>query len=802
MIKEFKDKIMYTRFLQFLWGSMLLLGWGNIAQAQVRPVTATMVFTPPYTLLLSDYTSITSQKLRINLQLNDLSSPPRLVKLRFTIQGAGITVRTRESFLQSNQIQPINLTAGIPQQLSGLNETLRQYFNPANLEVLGIDRNQFVRSKRLPSGIYRWQVEVLDFRRSIPLNNLQLSSQTVWMVLNQPPLVNIPQNNQKLRATTYGTQNVIFQWLNRSASSPNSAFTIQYNVFLYEIYEPNGPMADPMSAPRNLVYQNPTPLTNTTLIYNNTFPPLTPGKRYIFQVQAQDVLNRDLFENNGFSQVVVFQYGDECVQPTRLKASVLNTQNIKLNWDANAFHTGYRIRFREAGSDDPWDEVSSQFNDYTLSSLKPDTEYEYAVSSICGLQDARNWVSGTAKTNAPNAQDFVCGVPKGTYDISNETPLDILNEEEEFMAGGYTVKVRRATGSNGQFSGVGITAIPVGRIKVKFKVGFKEVFINNEKRMLRGNIYVVRNKWQAMALAKQQTVDEWQVTQEGKIQIKKDGSWTTFVPPDGQDYMLTDAKTNKKVFVDRNGKPDIPLEDRDYSNYTTEQIIAEIKKLKEEADDAIADGRWGDALKLLDKAAELAEVIGDKVKKVVGFSKVVLAVLNDMIKQDQAKKDALLSNMQDELNKLKQVSENLNQKIEQTPPSNIDTDHGVSIVVVEEEEISPELLNKLKNNGLYKPLFEASEKVNNKRNLVKPIALGLALLDYYKKPQNLEELTNRLKQDAKELFEKYKTLKDKYKKIKNKDTRAEKIKNEMGSDIQQKVLVIRTEILQNIQEKK
>ncbi|HAS42533.1 MAG TPA: hypothetical protein DCS93_18785 [Microscillaceae bacterium] len=742
------------KLLSIVVGSLWWLVAGQNAQAQIRPVTTNLVFTPPYTLSLSDYTSISSQKLRVNLQLNDQSNPLVSVKLRFTIQGAGVTIRTSESFLQSNQVQPIMLTSGIPVQLSGLNATLRQYFNPSNLEVLGIDRNQFLRSKRLPSGIYRWQVEVLEARRLIRLNTVQLSAQTIWMVLNQPPIVNIPQNNQKLRATNYGTQNVVFQWLNRSASSPNSAFTIQYNVFLYEIYEPNGPINNPLSAPRNLIYQSTTPLTNTTLIYNNTFPPLTPGKRYIFQVQAQDVLARDLFENNGFSQIVVFQYGDECVKPTRLKASVLNTETIKLSWDANAFQTGYKIRFREAGSNGDWDQVTSQFNDYTLASLKPDTEYEYEVSSICGLLEGQNWASGTARTNAPNKEDFICGVPKGTYDLSNEVPLEMLNEQETFLAGGYQVKVRRATGGNGQFSGVGIAAIPMGRIKAKFKVGFQEVFINADKRMLRGSIYVVRNKWRAMAYAQQQTVDEWKVAEDGKIQILKDGSWTTFTPTDGQDYMLTDAKTGKKVFVDRNGVSDIPLEDRDYSKLTPEEIVQEVAKLKEEADDAIADGRWGDALKLLDKATELAEVIGDKVKKVVGFAKVLANVVKELVEEKKQQKEALAQKLEMERQKVNTEANKIAKVSAQDDGLTKEKDElGTEEVLLDRNEF-------LGKNPEFKAYLEAIDAyLSQEKGYENNVVTHLILKDLTADTKRLNELANKLETTADEAFNSYKQMK-------------------------------------------
>lgn len=745
--------------------SHLFLGTHNL-QAQNRPVSTTMVFSPPYTLSLADYSSATAQKLRLTLLLRDLGSPLRPVKLRFTIQGSGLTIRTRESFLRSASPLPINLVANVPTQLSGINESFRQYFNPGNMDVLGLDRNQFLRSKSLPSGIYRWQVEVLDYNLLLPLNNAQHSTQTLWMVKAQPPIVNLPLQNQKLRATNYGLQNVTFQWLNRAASSPNSAFTTQYQVFLYEVYEPNNAQAsNARSAPRTLVFRNTLPLTNTTLIYNNTFPALTPGKRYIFQVQAQDSEGRDLFENRGFSQTVVFQYGDECLPPTGIKAESSNTESIRLSWQSvPGSHTAYRVRYRRVGGQD-WTETTSQFNDLTINRLAVNQEYEYEVSSICGQLDGTNWARGTVKTRAPNPQNFVCGTPQGTYDLSNAEPLGLLNPGDEILVGGYRVKIRRATGGNGQFSGVGIAQVPLGNTLVKLKVGFSNIFVNADHRMLQGQIYAVRNKWKAMHFATRLPVDQWQITQEGKVEIKTNGRWKR-LPVDGRkDYMLLDQRTKKQLFVDRNGRPDIPLEDRDYSKLSPQEVVAAAKKLQQEADEAIKDGRYGDALKLAAEAEKLFNSVKDKVKKVVGFGKLVLKVVKEIVRE---KRDTLKKSSQKAKAQNKELT-NLARKIndrKSIASGQGQGQLGARIVITSADKDQSSVSEERKNQLLalsdnFKAYDQKHRKLGKQLNLLREQFLPVLLIEIYLGNQPLEQLVIQIKKELPKVFQKYEALKDK-----------------------------------------
>lgn len=743
-----------------LW---LLILSSFTAQAQNRPVQATMVFVPPYTLALSDYTSATSQKLQLSLLLRDAGSPLRPVKLRFTIEGAGITIRTSQAFLNSARPLPINLVPNIPTQLSGINQTFRQYFNPTNLEVLGLDRNEFLRSKRVPSGIYRWRLEVLDYNLLVPLNNAQLTTTTIWMVLAQPPIVNLPQQNQKLRATNYGLQNVIFQWFNRSGSSPNSAFSTEYYVSLYEVYEPNNArVTNAITAPRTLVYRNTLPLTSTTLIYNNTFPMLTPGKRYIFQVQARDREGRDLFENQGFSEVVVFQYGEECLPPMGIRAESPNTESIKLSWTGvPGTHTGYKIRYRLVGSgEDDWRLTTSQFNDLTITRLQPDREYEYEVSSVCGQLDGTNTARGTVKTRTLNKADFVCGVQgQDAYDMSNQEPLGVLNQNDVVQVGGYRVKIKRATGGNGQFSGVGIAEVPLGTTKVKLKMGFRNVFINSGYRLLQGQMYAVRNKWRAMALATQVTVDAWKLTQDGKVEIRTNGSWKR-LPTDGtQDYMLVDAKSGKKRFVDRNGAMFIPLDERDYSNLSPQEIMEEAKKLMEEADEAIEDGRYGDALELAAKAEELLKSVGKKIKEVVGFGKIVLAGLQSFKGTMQQEWQTLVDSLKTDSTQVSKLATDIRKNI--APSSNAPTRNTTLIEDDEDQQTSDQaIIQRFKETSpLHNSYLELLKTYDKNRVKIYKVEISLWLIAKYSQATELETLVEKIKKEAEALFKEYEQLK-------------------------------------------
>src|SRR5688572_25462811 len=124
--------------------------------AQVFPVQSNVIITPPYSTYLTDYTAPGSQRFILQLRANDATLSDYLVKLRLTIEGVGITIRTKQNIV----LQPLTIQGGgIPQIYYG--EDLLEYFKPNNLDFAGYSRREFEKTGKLPEGVYRITVEVL-----------------------------------------------------------------------------------------------------------------------------------------------------------------------------------------------------------------------------------------------------------------------------------------------------------------------------------------------------------------------------------------------------------------------------------------------------------------------------------------------------------------------------------------------------------------------------------------------------------------------------------------------------------------
>ncbi|HEY9044831.1 MAG TPA: hypothetical protein VIN08_03005, partial [Ohtaekwangia sp.] len=150
----------------YIWACVLLGSCLNVV-AQTFPVRVNTQITPPYSPYLSDYTASGSQQLSVTFLLNDPTLTEYRGKLRLTIEGVGITIRTKQNFIPQ---QPLVLPGGgIPLQLYG--EDIVEYFNPANLDFAGISRSQYEKGAKLPEGVYRFTLEVLDYNRGTLVSN-------------------------------------------------------------------------------------------------------------------------------------------------------------------------------------------------------------------------------------------------------------------------------------------------------------------------------------------------------------------------------------------------------------------------------------------------------------------------------------------------------------------------------------------------------------------------------------------------------------------------------------------------------
>lgn len=269
-----------------------------MVKAQQLPVTLTTALQPPYSLYLEDYFAPASNKLSANILFNDFNEPSWDVRLKITIESDRIRLQTRPDFIPS---KPITLVPGVMSSVSGME--LDSYLDLDNMLVTGA-RDQLRQNGRLPDGMYKFCIEVVDYQSSKPLSHA--SCATAWLSLNDPPRIIFPACGQFIRPMN--PANIVFQW-QLTGPSPNFAMGVEYQLVMHELLDIS---ADPRSAINNAktlpVYESDW-VTNLQLVYDMAAPILDVGKVYVYYVQVKDIGGRDLFKNNGASEICWFYYG-------------------------------------------------------------------------------------------------------------------------------------------------------------------------------------------------------------------------------------------------------------------------------------------------------------------------------------------------------------------------------------------------------------------------------------------------------------------------------------------------------------
>jgi hypothetical protein len=454
-------------------------------QAQVFPVQGNTQITPPYSPYLADYTAPGSQRLSLQLRLTDPTEIEYRVRLRVIIEGVGITLRTKPNYIP----QPLTIQGGgMLQQFYG--EDLAEYFNPANLDFGGYSRKEFDKTGRLPEGVYRFTIEAFDYNRNVLVSNK--ATAVAWMILNDPPLLNLPRKDMKMQILD--PTNIPFTWTPRHTASPNAAFTTEYIFRLVEIWPLN---RNPYDA-----FLSQSPLYEVTtqqsqIIYGLAEPALIPGRKYAWQVQAIDTENRDLFKNQGRSEVYVFQYGDALGAPQNLKLQSANPSTLNLRWDQPSAGSGgiinFRLKYRPHlnRKQDTWYEVPADDLWKTLIQLQPDTEYEVQVRAEQYPQLSEYTAVSIFKTLPAGANQFVCksDVPPPPLP-NNNTPAFELAINDTIHAGGYEVLVSEVSTGNHKYTGSGLAIIPWFN-SAKVRVTFENISVNQQHWLTAGEIKTV-----------------------------------------------------------------------------------------------------------------------------------------------------------------------------------------------------------------------------------------------------------------------------------------------------------------------
>ncbi len=540
-----------ARFARWLVVLLLVFGGFQRGFAQQYPVQVNTFIMPPYSVYLSDYLAPDANNLTVTLNLGDLDFTQYQCKLRVTIEGGnGVLIQTLLGYSPA----PITLTGGVPETLYGYD--IRQYFNPDNLEFSGIRKTDFLRTGKLPEGFYTFTIEVLDYHRNVVVSNTSLAN--AWLVLNDPPLINLPFNGEKVRATD--PQNIMFSWTPRHTASPNAAFSTEYKFKLVEIY-PVGRNPNDAILATNSIYETTT--SATALNYGIIEPLLIPGRQYAFQVQAYDIDDRDLFKNSGRSEVYTFQYGDACLAPEGTDADALDPDRLKFSWEPSELHTEFKLRFRQANKDD-WYEQQTFNTSLIVPDLIPNTTYEYQVMGSCGSIEGEYSEMGSVTTPETDDDVFACGAASTDFELSTEPLPFPLVPPMNIETADFRVAVKEVSiNPDETYNGTGWAMIPwfeMATVRVKFN----GIRVNKDFRVYQGNITTIySNNSQFVMGDDLNELDEDSITGEEDEEIEDplDDFYDDYDFEDTVkvDYDITDVYTDEDgdiviVYEDANGE--------------------------------------------------------------------------------------------------------------------------------------------------------------------------------------------------------------------------------------------------------
>ncbi|WP_185145299.1 fibronectin type III domain-containing protein [Apibacter muscae] len=456
-------------FLFFLYGFI---------QAQVYPVQVNHYYVPPYSPQLSDYALSTENKFTLRLLMQDIHVVNRKVKLKLYIEGSGFKAVSQDYVVGAPDIY---LTGGVMQEFSSID--LRAYFEFQNLQ--GINSAQY--SRPLNEGMYLFSWEVYDFLTNEKLS--QKSTVPLYIVQNEPPLLNLPVNGENIQERT--PQNLIFQWMPRHINAPNTRYLFQ----LRELWDNQiDPRAAFLSSPDYYTQET----YGTTLLYTMANPSLIPGKTYAWRVQAvssNGLSENHVFKNNGYSEIYYFTYSTGCETPTFLLSEALSSQRVKLYWQGRPQHHKYHVQYRKKGNPRAeWFDVYTQNNQVQVSELEPGATYEFRVGGTCepltGLTQHYTY-SGLQQFTLPEKKgskdsSYNCGI-QPEIKITNKNPLLNLAVNESFSAGDFTVKVKQVSGQNGVYNGTGYITVPYFA-DTRIAVEFRGIQINTDYQLFSGVI--------------------------------------------------------------------------------------------------------------------------------------------------------------------------------------------------------------------------------------------------------------------------------------------------------------------------
>jgi len=516
--------------------------------AQLYPVQLTPVFNSPYSVKISDYATSMDTKMQLIINPTDISISQRQVRLKLYIQGNGLNIQSSD-YVQGQR--PIFINGGELQTLT--NTDIAALFRLENLQ--GISPAQYANA--LPEGMYNFCFEMYDFVTNQKIS--QKSCASLYLILNDPPLLNTPQRNEQIASTEF--PNILFTWTPRQINATN----ISYKFELKQLIDPT---LDPQFAFQMSPILYEETLFGTALLYNLSMPILTPGMRYAWRVKAistTGLSENAVFKNDGYSEIYSFKYTASCAAPTFLLSESQSSKSVKITWEGIPEHTRFQVQYKKQDVHNAqWFSAYSLNTQSLITNLEPGVTYQFRVGSSCdpvteGVQSfTYSGVSTfTTTTDTNGVPAYNCGiVPQ--INIQNQKPLTNLIQSETFKAGDFPVTILELKGENSPYSGKGYIIVPY-LADTKIAVEFNNIVVNTDYQLISGVVETSYNpEWKNVTDTEDFTgegqggqieetvpfeVDKIVINPNGDIVVNgKDGEQVTI--PGGKDTVITDSKGN------------------------------------------------------------------------------------------------------------------------------------------------------------------------------------------------------------------------------------------------------------------
>lgn len=550
-----KKLLKYTFLLILLTQCSPFGGWGNV-YAQLYPVQLTPVFKSPYSVKISDYATSMDTKFQLLINPTDITISQRQVRLKLYIQGNGVNIRSSDYITGQ---RPIFINGGEFQTLT--NTDISALFRLENLQ--GITPAQY--ANPLPDGMYDFCFEMYDYITNQKIS--QKSCASIYLLLNDPPLLNTPQKNEQIAASDF--PNIMFTWTPRQMNATNVSYKFELKQLIDSTLDPQ--FAFQMSP---LLYEET--VFSTALLYNLSMPVLMPGIRYAWRVRAistTGLSENAIFKNDGYSEIYSFKYTASCAAPTFLLSEAQGPNSVKITWQGIPDHTKYQVQYKKQDvRNAQWFSTNSLNTQSLITNLEPGVTYQFRVGSSCdpateGIQSftysAISTFTTPTQTNGVPA--YNCGIiPK--INIQNQKILDNLIESETFTAGDFPVTVLELKGENSPYSGRGYIIVPYLK-DTKIAVEFNNIVVNTDYQLISGVVETSYNSdWKNVTDVEDFTgegqsgkikeeisfeIDKIVINANGDIIVNgKDGEQVTI--PGGKDTVITDS-TGKIYYVDKDG---------------------------------------------------------------------------------------------------------------------------------------------------------------------------------------------------------------------------------------------------------